>query len=162
MPFNVTTELWSNDSFRLFNSWKHAYLCRKKPCSMTCGAVVDKAVTLHSQLYSCAIKSAWFGETGEKRNPSTITVKPLTTMIAHVAKHVFSRQTYHALKWNDVKSYRSKACVCFMCHYDIAYRVPHTRSANIATKCNFLKGTPTVYPVSLFFSICNHHKRFHA
>ena len=32
------------------------YLGRKKTCSMICGAIVDKNVTLHSQVYSRAIK----------------------------------------------------------------------------------------------------------
>ena len=52
-------------------------------------------------------------------------------------------------------SYKSIAHFCFMYHYDIAYRGPDTRSANIASKCNF-----TVYPALIFFRICNHHKNF--
>ena len=52
-------------------------------------------------------------------------------------------------------SYRSIARFCFMCHYDIAYRGPDTRSANIAPKYNF-----TIYPASIFVKIRNHHKNF--
>ena len=37
----------------------------------------------------------------------------------------------HALKWY---SQWVTGCFCFMCHYDIAYRGPDTRSANIAQK----------------------------
>ena len=44
-----------------------------------------------------------------------------------------------------------------MCHYDIAYRGPDARSANIAPKCNF-----TICPASLFFRIRNHDKTFYA
>ena len=52
-------------------------------------------------------------------------------------------------------SYRSIARFCFMCHYDIVYRGPDTRSANIAPKCNF-----TIYPALIFVRIRNHHKNF--
>ena len=55
---------------------------------MTCGAIVDKDQTLHSQLYSRAIKAACLGKTGEKRYPS-INIKPLSTMIALVMNHFF-------------------------------------------------------------------------
>ena len=46
-----------------------------------------------------------------------------------------------------------------MSHYDFAYHSQDTRSANLASKCNFWKGTLAVYPVSLFFSIRNHKKK---
>ena len=49
---------------------------------------MTKAVTLHSQLNSRAIKAACLGKTGEKRYPS-INIKPLSTMIALVMKHFF-------------------------------------------------------------------------
>ena len=52
-------------------------------------------------------------------------------------------------------SYRSIARFCFMCHYEIAYLGPDTRSANTAPKCNF-----TIYPASIFVRIRNHHKNF--
>ena len=52
---------------------------------MTRGAIVDKVVTLHNQLYSRAIKAACLGKTGEKRYPS-INRMLLSTMIALVMK----------------------------------------------------------------------------
>ena len=72
---------------------------------MACGTIVDNAVTLHSQLYSRAIKAACLGKTEEKRYAS-INIKPLSTMIALVMKHFFSlAKDIHALLYYCLDMY---------------------------------------------------------
>ena len=95
LPVSVTPELQSNNSFWLFYSLKAEYLGRKKTCSMTCGAIIDKGCNIaRSVIQSC--HQACLRKMGKKRYPS-INVKPLSTMITLFMKHFISCQRHPCL-----------------------------------------------------------------
>ena len=55
---------------------------------MICGTIVAKGCNVEQSVIQLCYQSSVCRETGETRSPS-INVKLLSTMIAHVMKHVF-------------------------------------------------------------------------
>ena len=69
MQLSVMTELQSNNSFWLFYFWKAEYLGRKKSCSMTCGAIVDKGCNVAQSVIQSCHQSSMFRENGRETLP---------------------------------------------------------------------------------------------
>ena len=59
----------SNNSFWLFYSWRAEYLGRKKTCSMTCGAIVDKGCNVAQSVIQSCHQSSMFRENGRETLP---------------------------------------------------------------------------------------------
>ena len=85
--------------------------------------------------------------------------KILCLRLLHISWSMFSfHKTIRALK-NEIKWINNESIIWSW--RSGLLRSSFSQSTNIAQKCNFWKGTLTVYPASLFFSSHSRHKTFH-